>query len=80
MAFLTFEGVGITALAAAVPKRVIKNYEYTEYFPADQVKLFEMTQMKGVIFANSAGDFQKKTPLQKIFPYRTWEIRDNIIK
>lgn len=38
MAFLTFEGVGITALAAAVPKRVIKNYEYTEYFPADQVK------------------------------------------
>ena len=38
MAFLTFEGVGITALAAAVPKRVIKNYEYTEFFPQDQVK------------------------------------------
>lgn len=38
MAFLTFEGVGITALAAAVPKRVIKNYGYTEFFPADQVK------------------------------------------
>lgn len=38
MAFLTFEGVGITALAAAVPKRVIKNYEYTEFFPAGQVK------------------------------------------
>lgn len=38
MAFLTFEGVGITALAAAVPKHVIKNYEYTEFFPVDQVK------------------------------------------
>lgn len=38
MAFMKFNGVGITALSAAVPRRVIKNYEYTEYFPADQVK------------------------------------------
>lgn len=38
MAFLTYEGIGMTAMAAAVPKRVINNYEYTEYFPADQVK------------------------------------------
>lgn len=35
---MKFNGVGITALSAAVPRRVIKNYEYTEYFPADQVK------------------------------------------
>jgi 3-oxoacyl-[acyl-carrier-protein] synthase-3 len=38
MATLIFENVGIKALAAAVPKRVINNYEYTEYFPADDVK------------------------------------------
>lgn len=38
MAFLTYQGIGITAMAAAVPKQIINNYEYTEYFPADQVK------------------------------------------
>lgn len=38
MAFLEFNGVGITAMSAAVPKTVINNYEYTRYFPADQVK------------------------------------------
>lgn len=35
---LQYDGVGITAMAAAVPHTVIKNYEYTEFFPADQVK------------------------------------------
>lgn len=38
MAFLKFSNLGITAMAAAVPARVINNYEYTQYFPADQVK------------------------------------------
>ena len=38
MAILTFEGIGITAMAGAVPKHVIHNYEYTQYFPAGQVK------------------------------------------
>lgn len=38
MALLEFEGVGVTAMAGAVPRHVIKNYEYTQYFPADQVK------------------------------------------
>lgn len=38
MAMLSFEGIGITAMAGAVPRRVINNYEYTEFFPADQVK------------------------------------------
>jgi len=38
MAFLKFSNLGITAMAAAVPQRVINNYEYTQYFPADQVK------------------------------------------
>lgn len=38
MSFITYNGVGITALSAAVPKRVINNYEYTEFFPADEVR------------------------------------------
>ena len=38
MAFLTFENVGITAMAAAVPRTVIDNYKYTQYFPEEQVK------------------------------------------
>jgi 3-oxoacyl-[acyl-carrier-protein] synthase-3 len=38
MALLTFSGVGISALSAAVPRTVIKNYEYTKHFPADEVK------------------------------------------
>ena len=38
MAFLTFKGVGVTAMAAAVPHRVINNYEYTEFFPKEDVK------------------------------------------
>lgn len=38
MAFLSFNGVGVTALAGAVPRTVIDNYKYTEYFPEDQVK------------------------------------------
>jgi len=38
MATLIFENVGIKALSAAVPRRVINNYEYTAYFPADEVR------------------------------------------
>lgn len=38
MAFLDFHGVGVTAMAAAVPQHVIRNYEYTEFFPAEDVK------------------------------------------
>lgn len=36
MAFLHYKGVGITAMSAAVPKRVIKNREYTEVFSAKE--------------------------------------------
>lgn len=35
---MNFNGVGITAMAAAVPHTVIDNYKYTQYFPEDQVK------------------------------------------
>lgn len=38
MSFLRFNGVGITALAAAVPKNVIDNYNYTEFFSTEEVK------------------------------------------
>lgn len=38
MAYLNFKGVGITAMSAAVPRHIINNYKYTEYFPTDQVK------------------------------------------
>lgn len=38
MAILTYKGVGVTAMAGAVPRTVINNYEYTRYFPAEQVK------------------------------------------
>ena len=38
MAFMTFNGVGITAMAAAVPRHVIKNYEYTDFFSTEEVK------------------------------------------
>ena len=44
MAFLQYEGVGISAMAAAVPKRVVKNREYTEVFTkaeADEIKAKE---------------------------------------
>jgi 3-oxoacyl-[acyl-carrier-protein] synthase-3 len=37
MAKLTFNGIGIAGLAAAVPANTIKNREYTEHFPADDV-------------------------------------------
>lgn len=38
MAILEFKGVGVTALAGAIPHTVIDNYKYTQYFPEDQVK------------------------------------------
>lgn len=38
MAFLKYNKVGIKGLSAAVPKNKIINYEYTQYFPAEDVK------------------------------------------
>lgn len=38
MALMKFNGVGVTALSAAVPRTIIDNYKYTQYFPEDQVK------------------------------------------
>lgn len=36
MAYIQFEGVGITAMSAAVPKRVIRNREYTGVFSSEE--------------------------------------------
>ncbi len=38
MAILQYKGIGISAMAACVPKTVINNYKYTDFFPEDQVK------------------------------------------
>lgn len=38
MPFLEFENVGISGIAAAVPSTIINNYQYTRYFPGEDVK------------------------------------------
>ena len=38
MAYLDFSGVGILGLGAAIPRHVIDNYIYTNYFPVDDIK------------------------------------------
>ena len=38
MGLLTFNNVGITGMAAAVPKNVINNYEYDLYFKKEDIK------------------------------------------
>lgn len=38
MAILKFSNVGIAAMAACVPSRVIDNYKYTEHFPEEDVR------------------------------------------
>mgnify|MGYP003292528279 FL=1 len=43
---MKFNGIGITAMAGAVPKKIIKNLEYTDFFPIDQVK--EVVEKVGV--------------------------------
>lgn len=46
MAQLTFQDIGIKALAAAVPENTIKNVNYTEHFPAEDVK--EIVEKTGI--------------------------------
>lgn len=46
MALMKFDGVGVKALSAAVPRNVIENLKYTEYFPEDQVK--EVVEKVGI--------------------------------
>lgn len=43
---MEFKGIGITAMAGAVPSHIIENLKYTEFFPEDQVK--EVVEKIGV--------------------------------
>lgn len=54
MAIITYKNVGISAIAAAVPKQVIDNYKYTEYFPEDQVR--EVVDKVGIFERRFADD------------------------
>lgn len=38
MAILKFKNVGIAGIGACVPKHVINNYQYTQYFPEEDVR------------------------------------------
>lgn len=38
MAYLAYKNVGIQGIAAAVPSRIINNYEYTDHFKPEEVK------------------------------------------
>lgn len=46
MAIMKFNGVGITAMAGAVPSHVIENLKYTEHFPPEMVK--EVVEKVGI--------------------------------
>lgn len=52
MAKMTFENIGIKAMAGAVPSNTIENLNYTEHFPAEDVKdIVEKTGIKQRRFA-----------------------------
>jgi 3-oxoacyl-[acyl-carrier-protein] synthase-3 len=55
MAYLSYKGIGITGMAAAVPKKVINNYEYTKYFPENEVK--EVVDKIGVFERRFADEY-----------------------
>lgn len=46
MAYMKFKGLGISAMAAAVPSRIVENLKYTEFFPENQVK--EVVEKVGI--------------------------------
>ena len=46
MAIMKFQGIGISAMAGAVPSHVIENLKYTEFFPQEQVN--EVVEKVGV--------------------------------
>ena len=53
MAYLTYKNVGISGLAAAVPKNIINNYEYTERFtPEEASEVIEKIGVKERRFAD----------------------------
>lgn len=54
MAFLQFNNLGITAMSAAVPKRIIKGREYTEYWsPQEANEIVDKTGIEERRFADN---------------------------
>jgi len=47
MALITFNNIGISALSGAVPRNVIHNYEYNEFFTSEEVK--EVVDKIGIV-------------------------------
>lgn len=54
MAILKYRGVGITAMAGALPSRIVENLKYTQFFPEDQVK--EVVDKVGIYERRFADD------------------------
>ena len=54
MAFLQYDGVGITAMSAAVPKRIVVNREYTEVF--SKAEADEIVDKTGIEFRRFADE------------------------
>lgn len=54
MALITFNNIGISALSAAVPRTIIKNYEYTDNFSAEEVK--DVVDKIGIVERRFADD------------------------
>lgn len=55
MALLKFNNIGISGISAAVPKHVIDNYAYTEYFEKEEVKaIVDKIGIKERRFADAA--------------------------
>lgn len=54
MAYMKFNGIGISAMAAAVPSHVIENLKYTKHFPEEQVK--EVVEKVGIYERRFADD------------------------
>jgi len=54
MALISFNNIGISAMSGAIPRNVIKNYEYTEFFTSEEVK--EVVDKIGIVERRFADD------------------------
>ena len=54
MAIVKYHGIGITAMAGAVPLHIIENLKYTEFFPEEQVR--EVVEKVGIYERRFADD------------------------
>ena len=54
MSIVRFNGIGITAMAGAVPSHIVDNLKYTQFFPENQVK--EVVEKVGIYERRFADD------------------------